>query len=104
MPNLVNVQFDNKSTNKTNELGMRPMQAKVFEQRNEQYLLVKAPPASGKSRALMFVALDKLLNQGMKKAIIAVPEVSIGSSFKSTDLTSHRFFASLAHARQIQPL
>ncbi len=93
MSNLVNVQFDTTSTNKSNELGMRPMQARVFEQRNEPYILVKAPPASGKSRALMFVALDKLINQGIKKAIVAVPEMSIGSSFKSTNLTSHGFFA-----------
>lgn len=93
MPNLVNVQFDTTSTNKSNELGMRPMQARVFEQRNEPYILVKAPPASGKSRALMFVALDKLINQGIKKVIVAVPEMSIGSSFKSTDLSSHGFFA-----------
>ena len=93
MPNLVNVQFDNTTGNSSNELGMRPMQARVFEQRHEQYLLVKAPPASGKSRALMFVALDKLMNQGIKKVIVAVPEMSIGSSFKSTNLTDYGFFA-----------
>lgn len=93
MPNLVNVQFDNTTGNSSDELGMRPMQARVFEQRHEQYLLVKAPPASGKSRALMFVALDKLMNQGIKKVIVAVPEMSIGSSFKSTNLTDYGFFA-----------
>lgn len=92
MPNLVNVQFENESSNKSDALGMRPMQARVFEQRNQQYLLVKAPPASGKSRALMFVALDKLINQGIRKVIVAVPEMSIGSSFKSTDLKSYGFF------------
>lgn len=64
-----------------------------FEQREAQYLLVKAPPASGKSRALMFVGLDKLYNQGRKKVIVAVPERSIGASFSSTDLVSHGFFA-----------
>ncbi len=37
-----------------NEIGMREMQARVFAERNSQYLLIKAPPASGKSRALMF--------------------------------------------------
>lgn len=58
----------------TNELGMREMQAKVFEARNKKYLLVKAPPASGKSRALMFVALDKLMNQGIRKVVVAVAE------------------------------
>jgi hypothetical protein len=43
---------------KANELGMRPMQAQAFDKRGEQYLLIKSPPASGKSRALMFIALD----------------------------------------------
>ena len=65
--NIVEINYHQtgKSTN-TNELGMREMQAKVYAKRNSQYLLVKAPPASGKSRALMFVALDKLANQGVK--------------------------------------
>jgi superfamily II DNA or RNA helicase len=72
---------------------MREMQQKVFREREAQYLLVKAPPASGKSRALMFVGLDKLYNQGRKKVIVAVPERSIGSSFSSTELTNFGFFA-----------
>ncbi|MDE2133318.1 MAG: hypothetical protein KGJ49_01825 [Alphaproteobacteria bacterium] len=76
----------------TNEYGMRSMQARVFDARNSQYLLVKAPPASGKSRALMFIGLDKLENQGIAKVIVAVPERSIGSSFKSTKLTDGGFF------------
>ncbi len=75
------------------DLGMREMQARAFEQRNSPYLLIKAPPASGKSRALMFLALDKLVNQGIRKAIVAVPEMSIGGSFKDTELTKHGFFA-----------
>ena len=75
------------------KLGMRAMQSRAFGERNSQFLLVKAPPASGKSRALMFIALDKLLNQGIKKAIVAVPERSIGSSFRSTALTEGGFFA-----------
>ena len=65
----------------------------LFEVRDAQYLLLKAPPASGKSRALMFLGLDKLYNQGLKKIIVAVPERSIGASFEPTDLTSHGFFA-----------
>lgn len=77
----------------TDAMGMREMQQRVFAQRDAQHLLVKAPPASGKSRALMFVALDKLYNQGRKKVIVAVPERSIGASFSSTKLTEHGFFA-----------
>ena len=77
----------------TDALGMREMQQRVFAKRDAQHLLVKAPPASGKSRALMFVALDKLYNQGRKKVIVAVPERSIGASFSSTKLTKFGFFA-----------
>jgi superfamily II DNA or RNA helicase len=74
-------------------MGMREMQQRVFDKREAQHLLVKAPPASGKSRALMFVGLDKLYNQGRKKVIVAVPERSIGASFSSTNLTEYGFFA-----------
>lgn len=77
---------------KSNELGMRPMQARVWDYRGEQYLLIKSPPASGKSRALMFVALDKLYNQGLRQAIIVVPERSIGGSFANEPLTTFGFF------------
>lgn len=76
-----------------NEMGMRAVQARAYDARNSQYLLIKAPPASGKSRALMFLALDKLAHQGVRKAVVAVPERSIGSSFKSTALTEDGFFA-----------
>jgi hypothetical protein len=64
----------NGASTKANALGMRPMQERAYEKRGEQYLLIKSPPASGKSRALMFIALDKLQNQGLKQAIIVVPE------------------------------
>ena len=46
-----------------NTLGMREMQALAYEARDKRFLLIKAPPASGKSRALMYIALDKLCNQ-----------------------------------------
>lgn len=78
---------------KANELGMRPMQERAYERRGEQYLLIKSPPASGKSRALMFIALDKLHNQGLKQAIIVVPEKSIGASFFDEPLTRFGFWA-----------
>lgn len=94
MPNFVEVTYGQTGeSQKSNEMGMRAMQAKAYAERGSQYLLVKAPPASGKSRALMFIGLDKLHNQGVRKVIVAVPERSIGSSFKSTDLTTHGFFA-----------
>ncbi len=62
----------NGSSTRANEMGMRVMQERAYAKRGEQYLLIKSPPASGKSRALMFVALDKLHNQGLKKSIIVV--------------------------------
>lgn len=93
MSQLFEVTYGQKKTSvNTNELGMREMQARVYEKRNSPYLLVKAPPASGKSRALMFVALDKLKRQGLKKAIIAVPEKSIGKSFRSTKLSEFGYY------------
>ena len=92
--NLVNVEYaQTGQSKKTNEMGMREMQAKAYEARTAKYLLLKAPPASGKSRALMFIALDKLINQGIKKVIVAVPERSIGNSFSPTELTKYGFYA-----------
>lgn len=90
--NLFEINFDKDKTKSTNHLGMREMQERVYEKRNSNYLLVKAPPASGKSRALMFVGLDKLHNQNIKKVIIAVPERAIGKSFRETKLTDHGFY------------
>ncbi|MDI4117466.1 DEAD/DEAH box helicase [Pseudomonas aeruginosa] len=83
----------NGRSTKANELGMRPMQERAYERRGEQYLLIKSPPASGKSRALMFIALDKLTHQGIKQAIIVVPEKSIGSSFHDEPLSRYGFWA-----------
>src|SRR5437879_8653540 len=81
------------NSTKANALGMRPMQERAYEKRGEQYLLIKSPPASGKSRALMFVALDKLHNQKVKQAIIVVPEKTIGASFHDEPLCQFGFFA-----------
>ena len=75
-----------------NALGMRPMQERAYAKRGEQYLLIKSPPASGKSRALMFIALDKLHNQGVKQAVIVVPERSIGGSFADEPLSQYGFY------------
>lgn len=94
MTDLVKVTYaQNGQSTKINGLGMREMQERAYEARDAQYLLLKAPPASGKSRALMFIGLDKLINQGLRKVIVAVPERSIGSSFAKTDLMSFGFFA-----------
>lgn len=93
MPNLIEVTYSQTGeSTSTNNMGMRAMQARAYEAKDNQYLLIKAPPASGKSRALMFVALDKIHNQGVKKAIVAVPEKSIGGSFQSEKLSKFGFF------------
>ena len=66
MPDIVKVDYKQTGESKsTNQYGMREMQEKAYESRDAKYLLLKAPPASGKSRALMFLALDKLNNQGL---------------------------------------
>ena len=94
MPNIVHVEYNQTGKSKsTNAYGMREMQERAFDARTAQHLLIKAPPASGKSRALMFIGLDKLMNQGLKKVIVAVPEKSIGSSFSKTELSKYGFFA-----------
>ena len=75
MENLVNISYaQTGASSNVDKLGMREMQRMAYAQRHRKYLLVKAPPACGKSRAMMFVALDKLANQGIRKVIVAVPE------------------------------
>jgi len=83
----------NGASTRANALGMRPMAERAYEKRGEQYLLIKSPPASGKSRALMYIALDKLANQGLKQAIIVVPEKTIGASFNDEALSGSGFWA-----------
>ncbi len=94
MENIIEVTYaQTGESTRTNSLGMREMQQRAYAYRDAQYILLKAPPASGKSRALMFIALDKLQHQGIKKVIVAVPEQSIASSFKETELKPFGFFA-----------
>ncbi len=85
MANMLTMTYGHSKAG-TNAQGMRPMQERVYNVRQAQHILLKAPPAAGKSRALMFVALDKMRHQHVKKTIICVPETSIGGSFRSTSL------------------
>ncbi len=97
MPDFFKAEYQQTGkSKKTNSQGMREMQQIAFKANSAQYLLIKAPPASGKSRALMFIALEKLKNQGIKKVIVAVPERNIGASFKATNLMNGGFFADWA--------
>ena len=93
IPSVSVTYAQNGSSTQANALGMRAMQERAYQKRGEQYLLIKSPPASGKSRALMFIALDKLANQGLKQAIIVVPERSIGASFYDEPLSQSGFWA-----------
>lgn len=94
VPSSVSVQCARTgASTRPNEMGMRVMQERAYAKRGEQYLLIKSPPASGKSRALMYIALDKLANQGVKQAIIVVPERSIGGSFADAKLSADGFWA-----------
>ena len=92
--NIVDIHYlqTGKAT-ATDNLGMREMQALAYKHREKRFLLIKAPPASGKSRALMYIALDKLEHQGIRKVVVAVPEKSIGRSFQNTNLKENGFFA-----------
>ena len=78
MTELLHVEYaqTGKSTQQ-NTMGMREMQARAYAAKDAQHLLLKAPPASGKSRALMFLAL----------------EISIGGSFANAPLSKFGFFA-----------
>jgi hypothetical protein len=93
MPDIVKIEYHQTGESVKNTAnGMRPMAARAYGERNSQYLLIKAPPASGKSRALMFLALDKIRKQGLKKVIVAVPERSIAGSFAKADLKKDNNF------------
>jgi hypothetical protein len=94
----------NGASTKANALGMRPMQERAYEKRGEQYLLIKSPPASGKSRALMFVALDKLKNQGLKQAIIVVPEKNHRRQLQRPAAVSIRLLVRLACRAEVEPV
>lgn len=100
IPSVSVTYAHNGSSTKANEMGMRVMQERAYDKRGEQYLLIKSPPASGKSRALMFIALDKLHNQGVKKAFIVVPEKTIGASFNNEPLSKYGFWADWEVAAQ----
>ncbi len=93
MQNIIEVNYQKTgASTEVNAMGMRDMQARAYQKRGEQYLLLKAPPASGKSRALMYLALDKLRNRDVRKVIVAVPERTIGASFAKVKLTETGFF------------
>jgi superfamily II DNA or RNA helicase len=93
IPSVSVIYAQDGSSTRANAMGMRPMQERAYQKRGEQYLLIKSPPASGKSRALMFIALDKLQNQKLKQAIVVVPERSIGASFHDEPLNQFGFWA-----------
>lgn len=93
MANVVGVQYERTGKSlEIDNLGMREMQKRAYSARENKYILIKAPPASGKSRALMFLGLDKIYNQGLKKVIVSVPERTIGKSFARTELKKFGFF------------
>ena len=75
---------------------MRPMQERAWAKRGEQYLLIKSPSASGKSRALMFIALDKVHNQGLRQALIVAAHREL---IHKIGITNARVEARIADAR-----
>jgi len=99
VPSVSIIFSRNVSLTNANALGMRPMQGRAYENRGEQYPLIKSPTTSSKSRALMFIALDKLRNQGSNQAIIIVLEKSKGASFNDEPLSKPGFWAD----RRVEP-
>lgn len=92
MNNIIKAEYEtNGQSISIDKNGMREMQRRVYQKFDSQYILLKAPPASGKSRALMYVALEKLKQKLVKKIIVAVPERSIAKSFAPTNLTDSGF-------------
>ena len=88
----ITLTYDGTGASKTIDgLGMRAMQARAWDKRDAQHLLVKSPPASGKSRAAMFVGLEKLRTDAVERVVIAVPERSIGASFRDAPLAAGGF-------------
>ena len=88
----ITLNYDGTGASKTTDgLGMRAMQARVWDKRDAQHLLVKSPPASGKSRAAMFIGLERLRTGAVDRVVIAVPERSIGASFRDTSLAAGGF-------------
>ena len=76
------------ASTRSNELGIGRWWEKAASLSADQ-----VAPASGKSRALMFIALDKLHNQGIAQAIVVVPERTIGASFEDARLSEFGFWA-----------
>ena len=88
----ITLNYDGTGASKaTDGFGMRAMQARVWDKRDAQHLLVKSPPASGKSRAAMFLGLEKLRTRDVDRVVIAVPERSIGASFRNASLAAGGF-------------
>lgn len=88
----ITLSYDGTGASKaTDGFGMRAMQVRVWDKRDAQHLLVKSPPASGKSRAAMFLGLEKLRTRDVDRVVIAVPERSIGSSFRNASLAAGGF-------------
>ena len=82
MPDIVKIEYHQTGESVKNTAnGMRSMAARAYEERKSQYLLIKSPTALGKSRALMFLAFDKIRRQGLKKVMVAIGERSVVGSF-----------------------
>jgi hypothetical protein len=56
-------------------------------------LLIESPTGFRQKQSINVYCLDKLVHQGLKKVIVAVPEKSIGGSFGKPELKNFGFFA-----------
>ena len=79
------------------------MQERAYEKAGASNTCSSSRHPHRANRALMFVALDKLQNQGLKQAIIVVPERSIGASFGDEPLSTYGFWAT-GRSDQVEPV
>ena len=93
-----------RRSTKANALGMRPMQERAYAKRGEQYLLIKSPPASGKSRALMFIALDKLHNQGSSRPSSWCRSAPSAAASPTNRLSQYGFYWRLDGEAAMEPV
>ena len=89
--NIVDIEYSQTGESTSiNNMGMRAMQARAFESRNSQYLLLKAPPASGKSQ------LPQLFPCRHHKLILSYYPPSMNFEQKPSPAVSQLYFIRLS--------
>jgi hypothetical protein len=83
----------NGASTKANALGMRPMQERAYEKRGRAVPAHQVAARIGQEPRADVRRARQAQNQGLKQAIIVVPEKSIGASFNDEPLSKYGFWA-----------